>query len=235
MKRPSIAARFLLVERYSSSPSLGLTFLIIFSCSFSTPSRPQTYMQDRRPTLTWPRMMPVSGDPPEVVEIVGGYNKWLSQSTTVRMHAGVVLSALLPHFTCWHGGVAVAVLRRASPLNCYCQVPKLWINAEPGALIRLPATREMVRSWPNLKEATGASVSRSSYLSARDHCAVCARCLVAKCGRCVCCADLNWDAQWPGRTSSKKTRRMRLPKPSETGWRAPSCSAEILASCCVET
>ncbi len=34
--------------------------------------------EDRRPTLTWPRQVPIAGDPAEVVEIVAAYSQWLS-------------------------------------------------------------------------------------------------------------------------------------------------------------
>ncbi|MDQ1493222.1 MAG: haloalkane dehalogenase [Actinomycetota bacterium] len=33
--------------------------------------------EDRRPTLTWPRQIPVDGEPPEVVADVEAYGKWL--------------------------------------------------------------------------------------------------------------------------------------------------------------
>jgi haloalkane dehalogenase len=33
--------------------------------------------EDRRPTLTWPRQIPVDGQPPEVVADVEAYGKWL--------------------------------------------------------------------------------------------------------------------------------------------------------------
>jgi haloalkane dehalogenase len=69
--------------------------------------------ESRRPTLTWPRQIPVDGEPPDVVEIVGGYAKWLSTS----------------------------------------DVPKLFINAEPGALL-VGAQRAFCRSWPNQQEVT---------------------------------------------------------------------------------
>jgi len=65
----------------------------------------------RRPTLTWPRQIPIEGEPADVVEIVRSYGEWLSQS----------------------------------------EVPKLFVNAKPGALIR-GATREYCRSWPNQTE-----------------------------------------------------------------------------------
>ncbi|GAB5481622.1 MAG: haloalkane dehalogenase [Parasphingorhabdus sp.] len=69
--------------------------------------------EDRRPTLTWPRQIPIAGEPADVVEIVGQYNAWLAETP----------------------------------------IPKLFINAEPGALIVGPV-RDMVRSWPNLSEVT---------------------------------------------------------------------------------
>lgn len=69
--------------------------------------------EDRRPTLTWPRQIPIEGEPLEVVELVQNYADWLSQS----------------------------------------DVPKLFINAEPGAILIGPQ-REFCRSWPNQKEVT---------------------------------------------------------------------------------
>ena len=36
--------------------------------------------EDRRPTLTWPRQIPIEGEPKEVVEIVTAYSEWLSKS-----------------------------------------------------------------------------------------------------------------------------------------------------------
>jgi len=35
--------------------------------------------EDRRPTLSWPRQVPVDGEPPEVVAVLEDYAKWLSQ------------------------------------------------------------------------------------------------------------------------------------------------------------
>ena len=73
--------------------------------------------EDRRPTLTWPRQIPIEGDPADVVEIVSGYSEWLTQTP----------------------------------------IPKLFIDAEPGAILAGPA-RDYVRSWPNLTEVTIAGV-----------------------------------------------------------------------------
>ena len=69
--------------------------------------------EDRRPTLTWPRQIPIEGQPADVVEIVTAYGAWLAQS----------------------------------------DIPKLFINAEPGAILRGKA-REFCRTWPNQQEVT---------------------------------------------------------------------------------
>ena len=69
--------------------------------------------EDRRPTLTWPRQIPIEGEPADVVELVASYANWLSQSS----------------------------------------IPKLFINAEPGAIL-IGEQREFCRSWPNQEEVT---------------------------------------------------------------------------------
>ena len=69
--------------------------------------------EDRRPTLTWPRQIPIAGEPAEVVQVVQDYADWLSES----------------------------------------DVPKLFINAEPGAILIGPQ-REFCRSWPAQHEVT---------------------------------------------------------------------------------
>ncbi len=69
--------------------------------------------EGRRPTLTWPRQIPLGGEPADVVQIVGDYAAWLATS----------------------------------------EVPKLFVNAEPGAILTGPA-RETCRSWPNQTEVT---------------------------------------------------------------------------------
>ncbi|MEM9516541.1 MAG: haloalkane dehalogenase [Actinomycetota bacterium] len=75
--------------------------------------RPFVEPQHRRPTLTWPRQIPIEGEPAEVTEIVQAYADWLEGS----------------------------------------DVPKLFVNAEPGAILTGPQ-REWVRTWPNLTEVT---------------------------------------------------------------------------------
>jgi len=75
--------------------------------------RPFVEPEHRRPTLTWPREIPIDGEPADVVEIVTAYAEWLSGS----------------------------------------EVPKLFINAEPGAILVGPQ-RDFARTWPNLTEVT---------------------------------------------------------------------------------
>ena len=67
----------------------------------------------RRPTLTWPRQIPISGEPAEVVAIVEAYSQWLAKS----------------------------------------DMPKLFVNADPGAIL-IGAQRELCRGWPNQTEVT---------------------------------------------------------------------------------
>jgi len=69
--------------------------------------------EDRRPTLSWPRQIPIQGEPKRVVEVVENYSKWLSSS----------------------------------------DLPKLFINADPGSILT-GKQREFCRSWPNQEEVT---------------------------------------------------------------------------------
>ena len=52
----------------------GLTkeAMAVFRAPFTKPG------EGRRPTLTWPRQIPIEGDPADVVEIVKDYSTWLS-------------------------------------------------------------------------------------------------------------------------------------------------------------
>ncbi|WP_169568058.1 haloalkane dehalogenase [Sneathiella limimaris] len=70
--------------------------------------------EDRRPTLTWPRQIPIGGEPEDVTEIVQSYADWLSRSQ---------------------------------------DLPKLFINADPGSIL-VGKQRDFCRSWPNQKEVT---------------------------------------------------------------------------------
>ncbi|MDJ0789728.1 MAG: haloalkane dehalogenase [Myxococcota bacterium] len=69
--------------------------------------------EDRRPTLSWPREIPIAGEPKDVVEVVSAYSAWLAESP----------------------------------------VPKLFVNAEPGAIL-VGAQREVCRRFPNQTEVT---------------------------------------------------------------------------------
>ncbi len=69
--------------------------------------------ESRRPTLTWPREIPLDGHPADVVSIVDEYSAWLSGSP----------------------------------------VPKLFVNAEPGAILT-GSQRDFCRTWPNQTEVT---------------------------------------------------------------------------------
>jgi haloalkane dehalogenase len=41
--------------------------------------------EDRRPTLTWPRQIPVEGEPADVVEVVENYSRWLATSSLPKL------------------------------------------------------------------------------------------------------------------------------------------------------
>ena len=69
--------------------------------------------ESRRPTLTWPRQIPIKGQPPDVTKIVSDYAAWLPGA----------------------------------------DFPKLFINAEPGALIQ-GGLRDMIRNWANIEHVT---------------------------------------------------------------------------------
>jgi len=70
--------------------------------------------EGRRPTLTWPREIPIEGDPADTTAIVGAYAGWLATS----------------------------------------DVPKLFLKAEPGALLGGGANLDTVRKWPAQIEVT---------------------------------------------------------------------------------
>jgi haloalkane dehalogenase len=70
--------------------------------------------ESRRPTLTWPRQIPIEGEPADVVAIVDAYAKWLAAAA---------------------------------------ELPKLFVNADPGVILT-GAQREFCRTWPNQQEIT---------------------------------------------------------------------------------
>ena len=69
--------------------------------------------EDRRPTLTWPRELPIGGEPQAVIEVVERYGAFMASS----------------------------------------EIPKLFINADPGSILTGPQ-REFCRTWPNQTEVT---------------------------------------------------------------------------------
>jgi len=81
--------------------------MAVYRAPFANPG------EDRRPTLTWPRQIPLAGEPEDVVAIVGDYASWMAEN----------------------------------------DLPKLFINAEPGAILTGPQ-RDFCRSWKNQSEVT---------------------------------------------------------------------------------
>ena len=63
--------------------------------------------EDRRPTLTWPRQIPIDGSPLDVTNIVSGFSGWLKDSTVpklwVRADPGFIAT---PRFAAFWEGVA---------------------------------------------------------------------------------------------------------------------------------
>jgi haloalkane dehalogenase len=41
--------------------------------------------EDRRPMLTWPRQLPIGGEPADVCEIVASYGRWLAASPAPKL------------------------------------------------------------------------------------------------------------------------------------------------------
>src|SRR5262245_60342371 len=70
--------------------------------------------EGRRPTLTWPREIPIDGDPADVSEIVNAYAEWLVT----------------------------------------CDVPKLFLKAEPGGILAGGAVLDLARRFPAQTEVT---------------------------------------------------------------------------------
>jgi len=57
--------------------------------------RPFLNPPDRRPTLTWPREIPLSGEPADVVEIVQSYGDWLAKSPVKKLFVNADPGAIL--------------------------------------------------------------------------------------------------------------------------------------------
>jgi haloalkane dehalogenase len=51
--------------------------------------------EDRRPTLTWPREIPIEGEPADVVEIVQSYAAWLAESDLPKFFVDAKPGAIL--------------------------------------------------------------------------------------------------------------------------------------------
>jgi len=51
----------------------------VYRRPFATPG------EDRRPTLTWPRQIPLENEPPDVHEIVTAYSRWLENSDLPKL------------------------------------------------------------------------------------------------------------------------------------------------------
>ena len=70
------------VERVLPSSVLrGLTEeeMAIYRAPFATPG------EDRRPTLSWPRQLPIEGEPASVAAIVDDYGRWLAESPVPKL------------------------------------------------------------------------------------------------------------------------------------------------------
>ena len=51
--------------------------------------------EDRRPTLTWPRQIPLGGEPADVAQIVSDYAEWLSGSSLPKLLVSAQPGAIL--------------------------------------------------------------------------------------------------------------------------------------------
>ena len=51
--------------------------------------------EDRRPTLSWPRQIPIEGEPADVAEIVGRYGTWLKDSELPKLFVNADPGAIL--------------------------------------------------------------------------------------------------------------------------------------------
>ena len=70
--------------------------------------------ESRRPTLTWPREIPIEGEPADVAEVVGSYAAWLSGCETPKLFVDADPGAILvgpPREFCrgWKNQVEVTV------------------------------------------------------------------------------------------------------------------------------
>lgn len=91
----------------STLGGIGEADMAVYRAPFAEPG------EGRRPTLDWPRQIPIAGEPTEMAETVARYATWLAESP----------------------------------------VPKLFVNAEPGAILTGPQ-RDFARTFPNQTEVT---------------------------------------------------------------------------------
>jgi haloalkane dehalogenase len=57
--------------------------------------RPFAEREDRWPTLTWPRQIPIAGEPADVVEIVQAYSQWMAQNDLAKLFVNAEPGAIL--------------------------------------------------------------------------------------------------------------------------------------------
>jgi haloalkane dehalogenase len=57
--------------------------------------RPFAGREDRWPTLTWPRQIPIAGEPAEVVAIVEAYSQWMAQNNIAKLFVNADPGAIL--------------------------------------------------------------------------------------------------------------------------------------------
>lgn len=51
--------------------------------------------EDRRPTLTWPRQIPVGGEPADVIDIVTAYGNWMAENDLPKLFVNADPGAIL--------------------------------------------------------------------------------------------------------------------------------------------
>jgi haloalkane dehalogenase len=57
--------------------------------------RPYPTPADRWPTLTWPRQIPISGEPADVVQIAGDYSRWMAENEVAKLFVNAEPGAIL--------------------------------------------------------------------------------------------------------------------------------------------
>ncbi len=57
--------------------------------------RPFLQARDRWPTLTWPRQIPLSGEPADVVQIATDYSRWMAENDIPKLFVNADPGAIL--------------------------------------------------------------------------------------------------------------------------------------------